>query len=205
MAGAALRLASGECTMNTPPSTSQVRYVGLDVHKRVIVVCILDAAGNVVLTARLSTARDEIESFARHVLRPTDHVALEATTNCWPIAALLKPFVQSVTVSNAMATRAIAKAKVKTDKVDARVLAHLLRCNYLPPVWHPDEQTQRMRQLTGRRAALVQQRTRLRNRIHSVLHMRLIEPPSRLFSAKGLAWLQDLLASGQLDEEMRSF
>ncbi len=205
MAGAALRLASGECTMNTPPSTSQVRYVGLDVHKRVIVVCILDAAGNVVFTNQLSTARQAIESFARHVLRPTDHVALEATTNCWPIAALLKPFVQSVTVSNAMATRAIAKAKVKTDKVDARVLAHLLRCNYLPPVWHPDEQTQRMRQLTGRRAALVQQRTRLRNRIHSVLHMRLIEPPSRLFSAKGLAWLQDLLASGQLDEGMRSF
>ncbi len=201
MAGAALRPAYGEYTMTTPPSTSSARYVGLDVHKRTIVVCIMDAAGKVISTERLSTTREAVESFAKHVLEPTDHVALEATTNCWPIAALLKPFVQSVTVSNAMATRAIAKAKVKTDKVDARVLAHLLRCNYLPPVWHPDEQTQRMRQLTGRRAALVQQRTKLRNRIHSVLHMRMIETPSQLFSTKGLEWLKNLLASGELDDD----
>jgi len=200
-AGAALRPAYGEYTMTSRHSTSHVRYVGLDVHKRMIVACILDAAGKVVWTDRLGTTRHAIETFARHVLEPTDHVALEATTNCWPIAALLKPFVESVTVSNPMATRAIAKAKVKTDKVDARVLAHLLRCNYLPSVWHPDEQTQRMRQLTGRRAALVQQRTKLRNRIHSVLHMRLIETPSRLFSPKGTEWLEKLLASGQLDDD----
>ena len=57
------------------------------------------------------------------------------------------------------------------------VLAHLLRCDYLPEVWQPDRHTQRMRQLTGRRAALVQQRTAIRNRIHSVLAMRLIETP----------------------------
>ncbi len=201
MAGAALRRACGEYTMTTPPSTTAARYVGLDVHKRTIVVCIMDAAGKVVWTGQVSTTRPAIESFARKVLKPTDHVALEATTNCWPVATLLKPFVKSVTVSNAMATRAIAKAKVKTDKVDARVLAHLLRCNYLPPVWHPDEPTQRMRQLTGRRAALVQQRTALRNRIHGLLHMRLIEAPSQLFGPKGLAWLRDLLASGRLDDE----
>ena len=200
-AGAALRPAYGEYTMTTRSSTSTARYVGLDVHKRTIVACIMDAAGNVVWTDQLSTTRHAIETFAKHVLEPTDHVALEATTNCWPIAALLRPFVESVTVSNPMATRAIAKAKVKTDKVDARVLAHLLRCNYLPPVWHPDEQTQRMRQLTGRRAALVQQRTKLRNRIHSVLHMRLIETPSQLFSPKGIEWLEKLLASGQLDDD----
>ncbi len=201
MAGAALRPAYGEYTMTTRPLTSNVRYVGLDVHKRTIVACIIDAAGKVVRTAELSTTRRSIEAFAKQVLESTDYVALEATTNCWPVAALLKPFVESVTVSNPMATRAIAKAKVKTDKVDAQVLAHLLRCDYLPPVWHPDEQTQRMRQLTGRRAALVQQRTRLRNRIHSVLHMRLIETPSQLFGTKGLEWLKTLLAGGQIDDD----
>ena len=74
-----------------------------------------------------------------------------------------------------MATKAIAQAKVKTDKVDAHVLAQLLRCDFLPEVWQPDEATRRLRELTGRRSALVGQRTMMRNRIHSVLAMRLIE------------------------------
>jgi transposase len=100
-----------------------------------------------------------------------------------------------------MATKAIAQAKIKTDKVDAEVLAHLLRCDYLPDVWHPDPQTQRMRQLTGRRAALVQQRTAICNRIHSVLAMRLIEPPQYLFSKSGMHWLQQQVNGSGLDEE----
>ena len=57
------------------------------------------------------------------------------------------------------------------------MLAQLLRCDFLPEVWQPDEATRRLRELTGRRSTLVGQRTMMRNRIHSVLAMRLIEPP----------------------------
>ena len=46
--------------------------------------------------------------------------------------ALLRPFVARIVVANALRTRAIAEAKVKTDKVDAESLAQLLRCDYLP-------------------------------------------------------------------------
>ncbi len=56
-----------------------------------------------------------------------------------------------------MATKAIAQATVKTDKVDAYVLAQLLRCDFLPEVGAPDEATRRLRELTGRRSALVGQ------------------------------------------------
>ena len=77
-----------------------------------------------------------------------------------------------------------------------------LRCDFLPEVWHPDTTTQQLRELTGRRAALVQQRTAMRNRIHSVLAMRLIEAPESLFDAAGQDWLAKLLpsldAQGQL-------
>ncbi len=184
---------------NAPPTT--VRYVGLDVHKRTIHACILNAAGKVLGRYQLGSDRQSLLSFARGILQPGDLVALEATTNCWAVAAVLRAYVGEVVVSNPLATRAIARSKVKTDKVDAEVLAHLLRCGYLPGVWHPDQQTQRLRQLTGRRAALVQQRTALRNRIHSVLAMRLLEPPGDLFSSKGLAWLEELLKGGTLDED----
>jgi transposase len=180
------------------------RCVGLDIHKREATVCILDPQGNEQLSRRFELTRGSLQAFAQTTLRPTDRVALEATTNCWAVAEILTPRVAEVVVSNPLATKAIATAKVKTDKVDARVLAQLLRCDYLPAVWQPDPATQQLRQLTGRRAALVQQRTALQNRIHSVLAMRLIPVPvERLFSAAGLAWLRSLLQSAELDEEGR--
>jgi transposase len=168
-----------------------VRYVGLDVHKRVVEACIVDQSGKVLHRERFALNRRTLELFATKVLRPTDHVAFEATTNCWAVADVLRPHVAKLVVSNPLATKAIAQAKVKTDKVDAHVLAQLLRCDFLPEVWQPDEATRRLRELTGRRSALVGQRTMMRNRIHSVLAMRLIEVSrKRLFDAEGLEWLK---------------
>lgn len=180
-------------------TTDMVRYVGLDVHKRVVEACIVDAAGNVVRRARFALNRRTLERFATKILGPADHAALEATTNCWAVADGLRPHVGRVLVSNPMATKAIAQAKVKTDKVDAYVLAQLLRCDFLPEVWQPDEATRRLRELCGRRSTLVGMRTAIRNRIHSVLAMRLIDAPARLFNAAGLEWL----ATVQLDEQAR--
>jgi transposase len=178
---------------------SNIRYIGLDVHKRVVEACLLDARGYVVGRERFALNRHALTSFATCVLRPGDQVAFEATTNCWAVADALRPHVAKVVVSNPMATKAIAQAKVKTDKVDAHVLAQLLRCDFLPEVWQPDEATRRLRELTGRRSALVGQRTMMRNRIHSVLAMRLIEAPARLFNAAGLDWLHEV----ELDEQAR--
>jgi transposase len=189
-------------------STSMIRYVGLDVHKRVVEACIIDPAGNVVRRERFALCRRVLETFATHVLSPTDHVALEATTNCWAVADALRPHVAKVVVSNPLTTKAIAQAKVKTDKVDALVLAQLLRCDFLPEVWQPDEATRRLRELTGRRSALVGQRTMMRNRIHSVLAMRLVEAPLKLFESKqNQAWLKsvELDAQGRMlvDSDLR--
>lgn len=173
------------------------RFVGLDVHKRQITACFVDAGGKKLTTRKLVLSRARLQHFAEHVLQATDQVALEATTNCWAVAAALRPHVARVVVSNPLVTKAIAQSKVKTDKVDAHVLAQLLRCDFLPEVWHPDDATQQMRELTGRRAGLVQQRTGLRNRIHSVLAARLIETPDSLFTQEGLAWLGKLELDAQ--------
>ena len=63
----------------------------------------------------------------------------------------------------------------------------------MPRVWQPDEATQRLRELASRRSALVGQRTAVRNRIHSVLAMRLVTPPTaKLFSPAGVAWLRSV-------------
>lgn len=180
-------------------STLRIRYVGLDVHKRLVEVCILDRRGQVLHRLRFALNRQTLLHFATKVLHRTDHVALEATTNCWAVADALRPHVARVVVSNPMATKAIAMAKIKSDKVDALVLAQLLRCDFLPEVWQPDEATRRFRELCGRRSALIGQRTAMRNRIHSVLAMRLIEAPPRLFCTAGLEWLRTI----PLDDQAR--
>jgi transposase len=180
-------------------TNSSIRFAGLDVHKHVVQACLVDQAGRVVQRERFALNPRTLERFATKILRPGDQVALEATTNCWAVADGLRPHVARVVVSNPMATKAIAHAKVKTDKVDAHVLAQLLRCDFLPEIWTPDEATRQLRELTGRRSSLVGQRTAARNRIHAVLAMRLIQTPARLFSGEGTQWLEKL----ELDAQAR--
>jgi transposase len=177
-----------------------MRYVGLDVHKRFARFCILDQAGGPVGGGEVSCEREELTRFAREQLRPDDCVALEASTNTWAVVDLISPHVGRVVVSNPLRTKAIAQAKIKTDKIDAKVLAHLLRCDYLPEVWEPDVQTRRLRQLVTLRTSLIGDRTRIKNRIQSILASRLIRCPySSLFAKRSIEWLRLL----SLDEEDR--
>jgi transposase len=120
-------------------------------------------------------------------------VAIEATVNTFAIARLLEEHVARVVISNPLRTRAIAEAKVKTDKVDARVLAELLRAGYLPGIWRPGEELQALRRLVARRSGIVRERTRLKNRVQAILHRNLLPrcPAADLFGKKGRAWLAE--------------
>lgn len=119
---------------------------------------------------------------------------MEATGNAEAIALLLRPKVARVVVSNPFKTRAIAEAKVKTDKIDARILAQLLAADVLPPVWLPDVRNSHRRRLIARRMHVVRQRTRMKNQVQSILHRNLmLRPPvSDAFDTRGRAWLQRL-------------
>ena len=105
-----------------------IRYVGLDVHKHFIEVCILDRSGKAVFRGRAECRREELERFAKEKLKRSDRAALEAKTNTWPVVDILRPFVAEIVVGNAMKTRAIAEAKVKTDKVEVRFAVETTRC-----------------------------------------------------------------------------
>jgi len=168
-------------------------FAGLDLHKKEVEAALVDDQGNILHRSRFPATRQALEAFAKAHLADAVSVAVEATTNTWPVAAILQPLVHKVVVSNPLRTKAIASAKIKTDKVDALALAQLVRTGYLPEVWIPDEGTRLMRQRSTERAMLTADRTRIKNRIHSVLHQRLIEAPSGdLFSRTNLDWLKDL-------------
>lgn len=168
-------------------------FAALDLHRKEVEAVLLDDAGVILCRDRFPATREAIIDFARRRLSLQHRIAIEATTSTWAVADLLRPHCAAVVISNPLRTRAIAEARIKTDKIDALVLAQLLRLDYLPSVWAPDEPTQALRRDTTERACLVSDRTRIKNRIHAILHQRLIPaPPGDLFSEKNLAWLAAL-------------
>jgi len=162
-----------------------VRYIGMDVHREFAQLAVVED-GLVRDEGRIGVTPEALRAWAGG-LRGDDEVALEATGNSDAIANLLAPLVGRVVVSNPSKTRAIAEAKVKTDKVDARILAQLLAADFLPPVWLPDERTRSLRRQVTRRAHLVRQRTRIKNQVHAILTRNLAPTPpvSDLFGKTG--------------------
>lgn len=184
------------------------RFVGVDLHKEIAIFHILSHDGTSLFSGRFSVDPDSIRDFAANHLLPTDNLAVEVTSNTWAFVRLVKPRVAKIVVSNPVKTKAIAEANIKTDKVDALVLAQLLRCDYLPSVWVPTSAVEDSRALAARRSALVNQRTAIRNRIHSVLARRLVKAPAGgLFTDKGLTWLKhvdlDPLDRALIDADIR--
>jgi transposase len=166
-----------------------MRFIGLDVHRTFAEVAVL-AEGQVHAAGRVATTALALEAFAR-TLRADDQVVLEATLNTQAIVRVLRPHVARVAIANPLRTRLIAEAKIKTDKIDAAVLAQLLAAGFLPEVWMPDETTAALRRRVARRTQLVRQRTRLKNQVHAILARNLIPPcpAADLFGHKGRAWL----------------
>ena len=144
-----------------------VRYIGMDVHREFAQLAVVED-GLVRDEGRIGVTPEALRRWAAG-LRSEGQVALGATGNSDAIATLLTPLVGRVVVSNPSKTRAIAEAKVKTDKVDARILAQLLAADFLPPVWLPDDRTRALRRQVTRRAHLVRQRTRIKNQVHAIL------------------------------------
>ncbi len=167
------------------------RCFGLGVHREFAQVAIWQD-GRVRQAGQVPATPEGLRVFADS-LAPTDEVAIEATCNTHAIAKLLEPRVARVVISNPQKTRAIAEAKVKTDKVDAAVLAQLLAADYLPAVWLADDATHALRRQVARRAHIVRQRTRLKNQVQAILHRNLIArcPAADLFGHKGRSWLAE--------------
>lgn len=170
------------------------RCIGLDIHRNFAQIAVLED-GVCSDEGRIGVTPEALREWAE-TLTPDDEVALEATGNSDALAMLLQPLVKRVVVANPRKTRAIAEAKVKTDKVDARILAQLLAADFLPSAWLPDDWTRKLRRQVARRTHLVRQRTRLKNQVHAILARNLAPscPQNDMFGKAGRRWLsqQDL-------------
>jgi transposase len=166
-----------------------MRIIGLDIH-RAFAEAVAWQDGTLRRLGRVDMRRALLSAFASK-LSPDDIVVVEATGNAAAVAAVIGPHVRRVVIANPKQVRVIAHAKIKTDTIDAGVLAQLYASGFLPEVWIADEATQALRRQVTRRNQIVRQRSRLKNIIQSILHAHLIPacPHQDLCGPTGRGWL----------------
>src|SRR5215208_5417008 len=165
------------------------RVIGMDIHRTFAEVVFWEA-GRLRSGGRVDMTRSGLEGFGRS-LDKEDEIVIEATGNAMATVRVLEAYVARVIVANPLQVKTIAYAHVKTDKIDAGVLASLRAANFLPEIWLPDADTERLRRLVARRNQVVRHRTRIKNEVHSILHAHLIPrcPHADLFNRRGRDWL----------------
>jgi len=169
--------------------------VGLDVHKTRCVACIKTHEGRILEEFAFQNNPHGHEELITHLkVYPEIQVAIESTGNLWiPIYNRLEDEQIHTILTNPKKTRMIAEAKIKTDRLDARILADLLRANLLSASYVPPQEIREQRSIIRERARLAQVRTIIKNRIHAILDKHSIKTPYTDISGKhSLEWLSKL-------------
>lgn len=163
-------------------------HVGADLHQRFCYMTALDASGRKLNAGAVPNQAEALRNYFGQFRGPVQ-VAVEACS-FWPAFRDAVADRAEVRLVHPQRVKAIAAAKLKNDRIDSGILAHLLRCDLLPGAWMADRDTQALRQQVRLRASLVRQRTRSKNQVHAILHqLGLRFEGSDLFGRKGRAWL----------------
>jgi transposase len=170
-----------------------MQYIGLDVHKEFCQACVIDESGRALSNERFSSTNEELNRFLD---RFQDAKFVLESTGIWEfIYEGIEKRGFEVQSAHPLKVRAIAEAKVKTDKVDAETLAQLLRADMIPRSWVPSRDIRDLRQLVRQRAYLVRQASRFKNRIHAEMLRRGIRRPENLrtpFAQRSIRWMRSL-------------
>jgi transposase len=185
--------------------TSARYFVSIDIGKSNCVACITDKEGMIIEETKYGNTLSEAHDFAQHIdshYKGTNCIAVvESTVNMWikTYKAFEQAGIKTKLANNPFKTRVIAEARIKTDKLDARILCHLLRSNLIPESYvAPDDVREDRSILRLLRINLLQDRTRVINRIHSLLdkYDESYDCGSHLTCKKGMNWLKTLRLDG---------
>jgi transposase len=158
--------------------------VGIDLHRKRSHIAALDESGAQLLSRRIVNDPQTFLALLEDV--GECRIALEATYGWEWLADLLQDAGHELHLAHPMRTKAIASARVKTDAVDARTLAQLLRADLLPEAYIAPRELRDLRDLLRHRVALTRMRSSLKNRVSAILAKNGIQRPySDLFGPAG--------------------
>src|SRR5256886_8501328 len=166
-------------------------YVGIDVHRKRSQVAVVTEDGKVQLNKNTVNGTEPLLRLIGDLPAGTP-VAFEAAFGWGWLAGLLEDYGFEAHLVHPLRCKAIASARLKNDKVDAAILAQLLRADLLPEAWIAPAEVRQLRALLRHRASLVRLGTQQRNRIHAVAADHGYDRSASYRTGAGRGWLARL-------------
>jgi len=182
--------------------------LGIDLHKNFAFWSLLDPDGSVLWQKKLETNLDLAKEEAQKLPKPCQ--AVLEPTGCFSLyAERLKEAGVDPHLAHPLEVKLIAKSKSKNDKIDATILAQLLRSNFLPEAYLPSKDIKELRSFIQFRSKIVSTKTRAKTRMRMLLNSLNIKTDiTDLFGVKGIKFLEALnlspLMAIQRDELIRT-
>jgi transposase len=177
-------------------------YIGLDVHKRKISYCVKDSSGKVFAEGLLSATRLDLDLWMKTLPQPWS-AAMEATMFTGWIYDHLQPHAAALKVAHPLMLRAIAAAKKKNDRIDARKICDCLRCDFLPECYMASTAIRERRRTLRYRNLLVRQMVQMKIKISALLMEEAVSYNKQRLHQAG--YFRELLATNpDIDEGLGS-
>ena len=182
-------------------------HLGIDLHKRFSYWTLINNNRDVIFQGKVPTTEGDMAKALQNIpveKRDIQAVIEPVTEWGWYAEALEKQGL-TVKLADPGKSKLIAASRLKNDKVDSTILAELLRSDFLPTAYLAPRETRELREFVRGRIFLVRLRTKIKNRIHSIVAKQgLHSSRSDLFGKKGLAWLQGQTLSPVFQEQVVS-
>lgn len=192
--------------------------IGIDAHRRYSQISVMRQDGKIINRQKVNNDRKSIQEALGPYADNTSKAVLESSWNWGLLYDMVSSCIEEVKVAHPLKVKAIAEAKIKTDKISADILAHLLRADLIPECYIRDKDSQRIQQVLRQRMFLVRLQTMVKNKIHNLIDRQEnvreeAQSFTDLFGAKGMQFLRSVelpalerkLLDGQLEllEELR--
>lgn len=142
-----------------------IKYIGLDAHSSSCTFSVMDARGREIDNTTIESNGRLLVKYIRGIEGSKKLTFEECELSNW-LYELLRAEVDELIVCNPVANKDYKKKK--TDKMDARKLANLLRGGYLIPVYHDGSKRERLRGLMSGYQDFIEEGVRLKNRYKSL-------------------------------------
>jgi transposase len=164
-------------------------HVGIDLHREFVVMAAVTDGGEAMSPLRIPCAETAAIAETLKALGAFRAVIEASGTYRW-LYDLLRPY-GTILLAHPLRLRAMVQRRTKTDKLDAQLLANLLRINQIPLAYIPPEPYQQLRDLTRNRARLVRDQAEVKIKLRALLARQNRQAPYRVpFGVRGLAWFR---------------
>jgi transposase len=181
-------------------------HLGIDLHKNFSFITAMDEQGHVLGKSKVPNRQEAFTGFLASYSPEHSQVVLEATWNWYWLWDFLEERGYRIQLAHPLKTKAIASARIKTDKIDSEILAHLSRSNLVPQAYVVDRETRFSRELIRYRASLVRLGATIRNKLHALLAKNGLRCPfTDILGKKTTQWLLSLDLAPVYQEALRGY